>query len=261
MMIRFLMLVLFVILSDIYFYQAVRRIMLNRRKVYKTLVFYIYWGITVTGVAILIISGVQHPKYASNGLVKYTFTILLILAISKLIGALPVLVDDIRRLVKLIRRGADNKNKPEEEQKHGKITRSMFISRVAMGFMLVPFATFIHGMLRTAFDFTVRKVNLKLPNLPDNFVGLKIVQISDIHTGSFVSTHPFEKAIKLINEQKPDIILFTGDLVNNVTTEADHYLNILSTIKAPMGVYSTLGNHDYGDYVEWPSPEAKQKNL
>jgi predicted MPP superfamily phosphohydrolase len=102
---------------------------------------------------------------------------------------------------------------------------------------------------------------LVLPNLPAAFNGLKIVQLSDIHTGSFVSSEPLEKALRMIQEQNADVIFFTGDLVNNITEEAIPYTEIFKQVKAPLGVYSTLGNHDYGDYVQWPSVEAKQKNF
>ena len=90
----------------------------------------------------------------------------------------------------------------------------------------------LYGMVKTAFDFTVRKEVIKLPNLPASFEGLKIVQISDIHSGSFTSTNPFEKAIKLIHEQKPDLVFFTGDLVNNIADEVDDYIQVLSTIRS-----------------------------
>src|SRR5205085_10361537 len=91
--------------------------------------------------------------------------------------------------------------------------------------------------------------------------GFRIVQISDIHSGSFMSEEPLKAALKIIQEQKADLILFTGDLVNNRHDEAVPYKHILEQIKSPNGVFSTLGNHDYGDYVQWDSKEAKQKNL
>jgi predicted MPP superfamily phosphohydrolase len=99
------------------------------------------------------------------------------------------------------------------------------------------------------------------PNIPDAFHGYKIVQISDIHTGSFMDTSALHKAFDIIMQQGADLILFTGDLVNNKAEEADGFEEVYRKLKAPHGVYSVLGNHDYGDYVQWDSPEEKRKNL
>ncbi|MGZ3884494.1 MAG: metallophosphoesterase, partial [Bacteroidia bacterium] len=99
------------------------------------------------------------------------------------------------------------------------------------------------------------------PNLPEAFDGFKIVQISDIHCGSFLSDAALIKAFDILHKQKPDLILFTGDLVNNIATETHDYIEQYKSLKAPYGVYSVLGNHDYGDYVSWESGEAKRANL
>jgi predicted MPP superfamily phosphohydrolase len=125
----------------------------------------------------------------------------------------------------------------------------------------LPFVSLIWGMAKGAYDYQVKRVKVKIPQLPMAFEGFRILQISDIHTGSFVSTEPLEMAINMINEQKADLILFTGDLVNNIHDEAIPHKAHLSKLTSPHGVYSILGNHDYGDYVEWPSKEAKAKNL
>jgi uncharacterized protein len=115
--------------------------------------------------------------------------------------------------------------------------------------------------VKGAFDYKIHTVKVILPKLPNEFNGLKIVQISDIHSGSFISTTHIEEAIKIVLEQKADLIFFTGDLVNNEATETAPFIEILSRVKAPMGVYSVLGNHDYGDYIAWDSKAAKAKNL
>jgi predicted MPP superfamily phosphohydrolase len=141
------------------------------------------------------------------------------------------------------------------------ITRLTFLNRIAIGMAALPFAGFIYGMVKGAFDYRVHTVKVVLPNLPAAFNGLKIVQISDIHSGSFISTTHLEKAIEMVNQQKADIIFFTGDLVNDRATETEPFIELFKKIQAPMGVYSTLGNHDYGDYVSWDSKEAKMKNL
>lgn len=116
-------------------------------------------------------------------------------------------------------------------------------------------------MARGAFNYQIRRVSLNLKNLPDSFVGTRIVQISDLHTGSFAFSSPLERVAELIKREAADIVFFTGDLVNNKAEEAMNFRDVLSKITAPKGVYSVIGNHDYGDYVQWDSPEAKAKNF
>ena len=106
----------------------------------------------------------------------------------------------------------------------------------------------MYGVLRTAFNFKVKKKNVPLRNLPDTLKGLKIVQISDIHTGSFISDEPLKEVVKMVNELNADLVFFTGDLVNEIAEEALPFVDVLKGIKAKYGVYSILGNHDYGDY-------------
>jgi predicted MPP superfamily phosphohydrolase len=141
------------------------------------------------------------------------------------------------------------------------ISRLRFLNVIAVAMAAIPFSSFIYGMVKGAFDYKIHKVKVVLPNLPSDFNGLKIVQISDIHSGSFVSSTPLEAAVKMIQDQKADIIFFTGDLVNNESKEMIPFIEVLRKLTAPMGVYSTLGNHDYGDYVTWESQVAKEQNL
>ena len=117
-----------------------------------------------------------------------------------------------------------------------------------------------HGEGQT--DYTVRRVVLRYPNLPASFEGFKILQISDLHTGSFNgNTEPMERAVALINAQKADLIVMTGDLVNNIATEVEPHIPALAGIRSELPIFSILGNHDYGDYVQWPSIAAKRENL
>jgi uncharacterized protein len=116
------------------------------------------------------------------------------------------------------------------------------------------------GIIYWNFDFTVRKETINLPELPSSFNGLKIIQVSDIHLGSWVSANELRKAVEMINVEKPDIVFFTGDMVNYTSYETFPYINILKEIHAPMGIYAILGNHDYGDYVKWSSVRKKIEN-
>jgi hypothetical protein len=119
----------------------------------------------------------------------------------------------------------------------------------------------VYGMVKGATNFSVKKRTLKFKNLPGSFHRFRIVQISDLHLGSFFSDEPIRRAIQLIHDQKPDVILFTGDLVNDLHAEAVPYGDLLKMMKAPHGVYSILGNHDYGEYYRWKHTEHKVQNL
>ena len=124
------------------------------------------------------------------------------------------------------------------------------------------FLEILYGILKGRFAYRVIKQPLTFKNFPKAFNGLKVVQISDIHIGSFFDhKKEVEQAIQMINDLEPDLILFTGDLVNNVATETDGWVPIFQQLNARIAKYSILGNHDYGDYLQWPTPEAKQANL
>lgn len=110
-------------------------------------------------------------------------------------------------------------------------------------------------------NFKLREFDIELPALPPSFEGIRIVQISDLHVGSFFDKNSVKKGVSAVLEQQPDMIFFTGDLVNKVAKEAEDHFPALSLLRAPLGVYSILGNHDYGDYVDWPSQTSKRRNL
>ncbi|WP_033957569.1 metallophosphoesterase [Psychroserpens jangbogonensis] len=140
-------------------------------------------------------------------------------------------------------------------------SRRKFISTVALGLAAIPFASLLYGMYRGKYRFRVLDYVLHFEDLPEAFDGYKITQISDIHSGSFDNREKIEYGIDLINQQKSDVIMFTGDLVNNKATEMLPWKNLFGTLKAKDGVFSVLGNHDYGDYVSWDTKEEKSKNL
>lgn len=119
----------------------------------------------------------------------------------------------------------------------------------------------LYGLMKGAFNLKVKHVTLNFPVLPTEFEGFRILQISDFHAGSFQSIQPVEEAVQLINRQEPDAIVFTGDLVNYQTAEAEPFLEALQQIKARKGVYAILGNHDYGNYRTWASKDEWQANL
>ena len=150
----------------------------------------------------------------------------------------------------------------DKKENVNKITRRKFLNQIGIAFAGVPFISLFYGITIGRFNFTVRKHKLKYPNLPPKFNGLKIVQISDFHIGSFIDyKNAIRESIELINQQDADLLLFTGDFVNNVSTEMDTFTDILVDLKAKIGKYSILGNHDYGDYVHWQSQSEKENNL
>ncbi|MEM6724537.1 MAG: metallophosphoesterase [Bacteroidota bacterium] len=132
---------------------------------------------------------------------------------------------------------------------------------IAFGFGSLIFLLLVLGTWRNRYNYRVHRVDVPIKNLPAGLQNFKIVQISDIHSGSFSAGHQIEKGIKLINNEKADLICFTGDLVNSKAIEIEPYIPIFRALKARFGIYSILGNHDYGDYTYWPDREAKAANF
>lgn len=139
--------------------------------------------------------------------------------------------------------------------------RRRFLSLIAMGIAALPFGALLYGMYRGKYNFKVLKYEMAFDGLPDAFDGYQITQISDVHSGSFDNRKKIAYAIDLINEQQSDSILFTGDMVNNKASEMEPWKELFSKLEAKDGMYSILGNHDYGDYIDWTTDELKAENL
>jgi len=180
--------------------------------------------------------------------------------IPKLVFILFNIIDDIWHSAKLATLKIKNRKTVKSDGK--KITRNQFITRAGVITAGLPFLSLIYGIVWGRFNFIIRKSKISFKNLPKSFDGFKIVQISDFHIGSFL-THQekVKEVVELINLQNPDIILFTGDFVNNVSEEVDKFIPTLSQLNARFGVYSILGNHDYGEYVPWKSKAKREANL
>ncbi|MBT8244959.1 MAG: metallophosphoesterase [Winogradskyella sp.] len=140
-------------------------------------------------------------------------------------------------------------------------SRRKFISQIGLGFAAIPFVSILYGMYKGKYNFKVLKYVLHFEDLPEAFDGYRLTQISDIHSGSFDNMDKVKYAVDLINKQQSDVILFTGDMVNNKATELEPYVSVFNKLKAKDGLYSVLGNHDYGDYISWTSEKEKQQNL
>lgn len=139
--------------------------------------------------------------------------------------------------------------------------RRRFLGMIALGIAALPFGALLYGMYKGKYNFKVLRYTLEFEDLPDSFDGYQITQISDIHSGSFDDRKKIEYGVDLINKQKSDLLLFTGDMVNNKTEEMLPWADLFSTLEAKDGKFSVLGNHDYGDYIAWETEASKQKNL
>lgn len=262
----------FAFLIDWYVWQAYRTLYNKRNPKIKLIVKFIFWAIPILIVSILIASLFYPALEQKAAFRNYLMGIFFVIYLSKFFVVLFLIVDDIKRVImhsfifikgKLRHLKAAEIEKEELEQSEKeKVSRSEFLSRTGILVGTLPLIVLTRGIVKGAYNYKLHKHELFFPNLPDAFDGLKVVQISDIHCGSFNDKDAVYKGIQLIKDQKPDLILFTGDLVNNRSNEAIEWMDMFSEIKAPMGVFSTLGNHDYGDYVsDWKSPEEKQANL
>jgi predicted MPP superfamily phosphohydrolase len=182
-----------------------------------------------------------------------------ILLVCKLMLSVFFLVDDLVRLLQwLFKKGtAVVGSDPDPVVMPG---RRKFVGQLGIVVASIPFAGAIYGMVKGKYDFTLHHETLRFSDLPEAFDGMRIVQISDIHAGTFDSIAGVEAGIGLIAAQKPDLILFTGDLVNNLATEADPYIELFAGLSAPMGKFSCLGNHDYGHYYRFDSEAEKMAN-
>jgi hypothetical protein len=257
-LIRPILFIAVVLLVDFYVFQAVKVITASANLTTRRVIHTIYWAITVLTVgAILYGTFVSYASWPKALRIYFTGT-LAVIFLSKLLVVIFLIIDDF---VRLIRWGISKISKPEPGEEYSGISRSDFLVKAGLIIAGIPMVSLIYGMVEGAFDYKVRKVKLSFNNLPPAFKGYKIVQVSDIHSGSFVSTEPLERSIKLINDQKPDLVLFTGDMVNNQSSEVLPFFDVLKQIQAPHGVYATLGNHDYGDYMSWPNEEAKAANM
>ncbi|SEM25490.1 hypothetical protein SAMN05216436_1036 [bacterium A37T11] len=186
----------------------------------------------------------------------------------KAVYMLILLMDDIRRGAVWVKRLFSRKTRihelddplPEKDEKG--ISRSAFLTRAGILVAAVPFSGLTWGLVYGGYDYRIRRVKLYLPNLPKAFHGLTIGQISDIHSGSFFNAKSVSGGVDMLLAEKPDVIFFTGDLINSLANEMRDYQDLFSKVKAPLGVFSSLGNHDYGEYYfgKEPSP-AKARNL
>ncbi|WP_026898378.1 metallophosphoesterase [Daejeonella oryzae] len=247
-----LILILVSFLIDLYVYQGIQKLTENLD--YSLIIRFLYWIISITVLTsfVYLLSKV-FPSREFTKLFNFSFNSFLTLFVSKLAFILVLFLEDIFRfLTALYHSFLDGYSIPE---------RSLLISEFALILCAIPFCSFIFGVTFGKYNYKVRKVVLFHKDLPEEFNNFTLVQISDIHAGSFDNPKAVKKGIDLINSLNPDLFVFTGDLVNNKATEIIPYLEIFKLIQAPFGKFSILGNHDYGDYISWPDSHEKINNL
>lgn len=248
---RWILFVLFYILVDIYAFQAIRTLV---RSPWVSAFYFLISAAVILGLYYelsFIGSGkmMRPPK-------MYFFGIFLAVFVPKLSIIIFMFGEDIGRFfVGIFMKVAGSSETPFMA------SRRKFVSTMALGVAAIPFASLLYGMFWGKYNYRVFKYVLEFDDLPDAFDGYKITQLSDVHAGSFDNREKVEYGINLANEQQSDLIVLTGDLVNNLAEELDRWKDLFSTLKAPDGVFSVLGNHDYGDYVSWATKEDKANNL
>jgi uncharacterized protein len=259
MFIRFLIFFAIIVFIELYFLQAVKTFSQDFSQGKRNTILSIAYSLA--GISILMgIVSMFYPPPQWNNFFRFVLSGFLILLLCKFIGIIFLLVDDIIRLCRWIYSLTANSSAEADTAAHG-ISRLKFFSQLAVTFTVIPAAGFIYGIIRGAYKYRIHKVKVPAAHLPEAFDGFKIVQLSDIHTGSFLDNTALNRAFDIVMKQGADLIVFTGDLVNNMAEETIGFEEVFSKLKAPFGVYSVLGNHDYGDYVEWGSTEEKIKNF
>lgn len=246
---NFIVLLAVFFIIEIYVYQAIRNITTNN---------YIrigYWVFTLLAYGIILYWILTFNKASrDHQQIQLMVSAMMIFVLPKLLSVIFLLIGDFTRFVEFGFKYFTAKENYFPE-------RRKFISTTALAAAGIFSALAIDGIIFGKYRHTVRKVKLRFKNLPESFKGYKIVQISDVHSGSFFNPQKLQKAIDLINEQDADVVLFTGDMVNNYADEFKPFIPLFKSIKAKNGKFSILGNHDYGDYGAWNSREEKAQNI
>ncbi|RED50509.1 metallophosphoesterase [Seonamhaeicola aphaedonensis] len=251
-MLRLILFILILLLLDFYTLQSFKAIFKS------SVVTYVYIFVSLAILGNFFIQVYTFDR--SNG-IPFRFSLALILLVlfyvPKIIVGITLFAEDVFRGFAFV----FEKISSETNNSVALNSRRKFISQLALGIAAIPFTSILYGVIKGKYNFKVLKYTLHFEDLPTAFDGYRITQISDIHSGSFDNKDKVSYAIDLINEQESDVILFTGDMVNNKADEMKPYIPVFSKLHAKDGKYSVLGNHDYGDYVHWDSKEAKHQNL
>ena len=241
---------------DLYIYNAILSIYPKWSAKKKRTFTWIWWGYTLFLIIGIFVSIFLSIRLGIRAVLLVAFFMTFV---SKFFFVPILLIDDLRRLGVWLQRKINPKK--ENVAMNNPISRSDFLVKSGMTVAAIPFATLSYGIISGAYDYRVKHKTLYLPNLPKAFDGIKLGQLSDIHSGSFYNKKAVSGGVNLLLKEKPDFIFFTGDLVNNRATEMRDYQDVFSKVKAPLGVFSVLGNHDYGMYETWATEKDRLKNL
>jgi len=250
-----------ILLGDIYLWSSIKKAVFNYKRWLSLSLSFLYW-LPFILLLVFAVSAIFVPVIDWNDQLRtYLLGFVFVFYTAKLLPIIFLLLSDFVRVITKIFILLNKQKREEFKEKNEGITRSKFLQYVGFISGGLILGTMFTGMFKWVYQFNVIYQKIKLPNLPASFKGFKIVQISDMHLGSWASEKPLEQAVEKINEMNPDLVLFTGDLVNYATKEAFRFEDTLKKLKAKFGVFAILGNHDYGDYVSWPTAEAKKENM
>lgn len=256
-----LIVIAFMLLIDVYVFSVVRSLSSASSPRFRTILYASYWAVSLLAVAGLLLFFFTGHEVLNKKIRLYLFAVVVGLFFAKLIAAVFFFLDDIRRGLQWLTGKLFFSGTEVSEINEGRISRSVFLSWLGMATGGLLFGSLVYGF-SNKYNYRLRKIKLHFDNLPEGFRGMKIVQFSDVHSGSFTNKKAVGRGVKMIMEQQADLIFFTGDLVNDIATEMEPYMDIFSEVKAPLGVYSVFGNHDYGDYIQWPvDGVTKYQNL
>ena len=253
MIVRILILCLVLFVIELYSYQALRTLVKTKSILVS------YQIISLLILVYIVYSFTQFDRsVGQTSQTMRTMGLLLLIYIPKIILTLVLFGEDVFRIVA----GSVNHFVKYNDSADFLSSRRKFVSQVGLGLAAIPFLSIIYGEIIGRYNYKVIKQRIFFSDLPDAFDGFTITHISDVHSGSFDNPEKINYAVDLINEQNSDLILFTGDIVNTDAKEMHPWIDTFKRIKNPeFGKYSVLGNHDYGEYVTWPSEAAKQNNF
>ena len=252
-LVRLLFFLAFVLFIEVYAFQAFKTI--SRIK----WVHYSYIILSILILVYIIYSFTQFDRsVGQTPKTLFTLGLVLIIYIPKMILTTIMFGEDFYRIIS----GTISHFLGNTNQSSFLPERRKFVSQIALGVAAVPFLSLLYGMTKGKYNFKVIKQTLFFPDLPDSFDGTTITHISDIHSGSFDDAEKIQYAVDLINEQNSDLVLFTGDIVNTHATEMHPWVETFKKIHNPkFGKFSVLGNHDYGEYIDWPTQKEKEDNF
>jgi predicted MPP superfamily phosphohydrolase len=242
-----------IVLVDIYVFSVIRTLTQDTSEKIKIVIYSVYWFISILALVTVILVPSLRFFHEHIILRNYVFAVIIGLFFAKIIASLFFVIDDLRRAIVWLMAKIFPNTGVDFIQEDGGITRSVFLSWMGIGFGSGLLGTLVYGF-SNKYNYHVKKIQLAYDNLPAAFKGMKVVQISDIHSGSFTNKKAVEHGVDMILAQNADLILFTGDIVNDLADEMNGYMDVFNKLHAPMGVYSTLGNHDYGDYFYGVNP-------